>query len=1112
MLTKTINTQFISQDVEREIYDFIQGRETHVESEGFRQPGSVWGHLAHRLGFRNTLSNRRWLYTWYRRNSKRHNIAKKHEKKKKNNQRRPAECKVTGLQKTSSKNEGQSVDTKGNMGHFGTDDTCHSEDDLQLHLDVSDSEEPHFNYTDATGQDVPDRVPEQDDLSQSFQRCEEEEQDDEGSQISYEPAPDLSNMAHSNGNHAEKDVLHSDCQDSPFSLDPETAEPPEVYCICRQPDDGRPYVICESCEEWFHYECVNFKNEDYSKEEGYICAECQKKGTDDTFRKRILQQTVKAASVTDDMSTPGLQACERKFKCKLSQAEWETIKPAKESTKLQKEWTSMIAEKFAQKNNVCVLKFTYHHVKKVNSRKTKGPYVRISAACKFTGCAKFTMSLKKCPTPTDKMLNFRVIQKGDINHNQELHQKRHTKGKERKQIGQSLKSESVGSWYYSRIAEMEELEKAAGNLNKCKTPQVLWKLLSESRNEGQLHPDPLQEVLIIQNILRDIVNSQGSQGVTGVVQYFACNPFEVHMYTEKQLQLYRDQLRVGNVVLYLDATGSLISKLPGQDKKVFYYALVMKNPVQEKCAIPLAELISNDQKASEIRHFLARVFHAAAAGRPLYTVIPKQIETDFSWAMIQSALSAINSEDCKSYLKRAWKFVQGDSTWKGYTVLHLCAAHVIKDVAKHAVRVCADKGVRQFFLYCFGLLQTAADLDVARKTFRHMCHVFCLPSQSSTYKKSLTFLKEAVQGQNKSEVDSAAQDDAQDCTTGIDDTEVLRFATIKESSDWRQAFMHIYNDVQDDKPSGDISQEDNTYFNSALMKVLLDNFMHIFPLWSGVLLGNLQRYSKKEEQDDLKNTSPRLRSTNALVENWFGVVKKDFLPSKRFRMRPGAFIQKSHLYIQGRLGELELFGRKMEQKPVKRSLHVKDPTESKKKEEEGQVKEKWSKSKKKKREGKYFSPAKTIPQPKHTSTPKKKQDNVPSWGGQVVYKGKEILITNTCPLDNLLLVLFLLHEDSDLVKSQMQESSSAVARSILTVFDACRTGDWSMAKFLWLRHICKYEIQMHHKQTFDVYGSEHEVVTKHLAFMQENIQISTCTSDDCPRKRRFSTTSEVVLW
>lgn len=48
-------------------------------------------------------------------------------------------------------------------------------------------------------------------------------------------------------------------------------DPNQLYCLCRQPDDPdnpRDYIACDSCEEWFHPECVDLTLEVRSLSEG----------------------------------------------------------------------------------------------------------------------------------------------------------------------------------------------------------------------------------------------------------------------------------------------------------------------------------------------------------------------------------------------------------------------------------------------------------------------------------------------------------------------------------------------------------------------------------------------------------------------------------------------------------------------------------------------------------------------------------------------------------------------------------------------------------------------------------------------------------------------------
>ncbi|KAL1747823.1 hypothetical protein HDZ31DRAFT_80123 [Schizophyllum fasciatum] len=35
-----------------------------------------------------------------------------------------------------------------------------------------------------------------------------------------------------------------------------------VYCVCRAGDDGRPMIYCSNCDDWFHFDCVQLREDD----------------------------------------------------------------------------------------------------------------------------------------------------------------------------------------------------------------------------------------------------------------------------------------------------------------------------------------------------------------------------------------------------------------------------------------------------------------------------------------------------------------------------------------------------------------------------------------------------------------------------------------------------------------------------------------------------------------------------------------------------------------------------------------------------------------------------------------------------------------------------------
>ncbi|KAI7899337.1 uncharacterized protein BX663DRAFT_521358 [Cokeromyces recurvatus] len=47
----------------------------------------------------------------------------------------------------------------------------------------------------------------------------------------------------------------------------------KVYCICKQPYNGKPMVQCDRCQEWFHCACVGF-DPDNEEDIDWICKSC----------------------------------------------------------------------------------------------------------------------------------------------------------------------------------------------------------------------------------------------------------------------------------------------------------------------------------------------------------------------------------------------------------------------------------------------------------------------------------------------------------------------------------------------------------------------------------------------------------------------------------------------------------------------------------------------------------------------------------------------------------------------------------------------------------------------------------------------------------------------
>ncbi len=149
----------------------------------------------------------------------------------------------------------------------------------------------------------------------------------------------------------------------------------------------------------------------------------------------------------------------------------------------------------------------------------------------------------------------------------------------------------------------------------------------------------------------------------------------------------------------------------------------------------------------------------------------------------------------------------------------------------------------------------------------------------------------------------------------------------------------------------------NKYYCPGILDILMKDYMPIFPLWSGIMLGDLKGYNDREsirDGDDLQKT----HDTNCHAENWFCIVKDKIL-QKKLHHRPATFIQKMYASLQGRYME-HILQHDLPDTMLQNCFNVKkgrlEDTE-----------EKWAKKSmcdRKEKKTKYFHTPEVIPSPK----------------------------------------------------------------------------------------------------------------------------------------------------
>ncbi|KAF3843861.1 hypothetical protein F7725_002710 [Dissostichus mawsoni] len=224
-----------------------------------------------------------------------------------------------------------------------------------------------------------------------------------------------------------------------------------------------------------------------------------------------------------------------------------------------------------------------------------------------------------------------------------------------------------------------------------------------------------------------------------------------------------------------------------------------------------------------------------------------QIETDFSWALMQATLLAFNRESVDAYLARTFAIINRQKRWdeiKPTTTLHLCSAHIIKAVSNAVSRKTDDPGLREFVTFVFARIQNTVSLQSGQDIFKHLCTVLLAEHPRATTLEN-------------GDIDSESQ-------SGWEEEEQKRAHTIVGRSPYTQCFQEAFQEAQaaiGEAEEDEDGHQPNRYHCPKILKVLLGNYMGIFPLWSGAMLGDLRRYARDKTLDP-DTSEVQTRDTN----------------------------------------------------------------------------------------------------------------------------------------------------------------------------------------------------------------------------------------------------------
>ena len=239
-----------------------------------------------------------------------------------------------------------------------------------------------------------------------------------------------------------------------------------------------------------------------------------------------------------------------------------------------------------------MLTFLHNRVKRERSKKKLAPVFNGKAMCKFRGYTRYTFLIKKTPKP-NRNVKVKVKMFGNIRHDTRVLKLRHVAGKQRRKMAEAARLNGNAETFYDNLGKAKEESLKAGNFNNVPSELAIRQMLHEVINAELIDKDIYRELDIVCDMVVDFIPG-------GYIKYLTKNPFSVILFSDLQVKLLNQVIKSKENRLYLDATGSVINKVPDQPSKVLYDALVVSGINANDPLIPVARFISNRHTVPDI--------------------------------------------------------------------------------------------------------------------------------------------------------------------------------------------------------------------------------------------------------------------------------------------------------------------------------------------------------------------------------------------------------------------------------------------------------------------------------------------------------------------------------
>ena len=555
--------------------------------------------------------------------------------------------------------------------------------------------------------------------------------------------------------------------------------------------------------------------------------------------------------------------------------------------------------------------------------KTDGSHIwKATGVCKVSGCVNVQVSadMSLCAEP---LTRISIVITGECNHKDQAVDSKDVKvfrnrlqlrGERRRTLAQWMTEtgQKPTEVYYKLLSEMKQEELSAGHLTHSQTPKVLKQAMWELEKERHGYQSVVNELGYLMEAFK--LTLKGSC-VDGYIQDIGVGVFRLPMYLQQQVDAFIEDCKSedGGVV-HIDATGSVIAKNTCRGSApIFLYSVIVGSN-----SFPVYDVITNRHSSDWLTQIFTQFMGDVKRCNKGTPITPRHVVLDFSYALIYAVLTVFNRMNITEYLQYVFNVINGkvsNDNIASHTFVSICCAHMIKAVASNLRNCKVSREQRKLTMVIFAALQRCHDMHTAVSLYRNAYVLFCAERQTQAVLDSHQMIRRIVVDHelqdDTTDVDEEDETDAEDEDDGDDETEqaevvrddvlddsVLKQtkSTIKSQSPFTAAFAESLPELSDDETS---DSDVNEHYSRDCFRCI-KRHIHLWPLWSAVVQGSLERFTDSDVEVDYVPCR-----SNSAVESYFKSVKHSRVGHSSC-LKASDFVLRQLEYVQGKANELSL--------------------------------------------------------------------------------------------------------------------------------------------------------------------------------------------------------------